>query len=55
ATWVVCWDSGTSLDGWSSEQQRKISTYYKRSAYVRKLPREKKKKKMPLVAWKSLL
>ncbi|CAH2217680.1 jg26045 [Pararge aegeria aegeria] len=33
-----------SLDGWSSEQQWEISPYNKRSAYVRKLPREKKKK-----------
>ncbi|CAH2237922.1 jg18725 [Pararge aegeria aegeria] len=44
ATWALCWDSGTSLDGWSSEQQWEISTYNKRSANVRKLPREKKKK-----------
>ncbi|CAH2240668.1 jg8052 [Pararge aegeria aegeria] len=37
--------SGMSLDGWSSEQQREISTYNKRSGYVGKLSKEKKKKK----------
>ncbi|CAH2249828.1 jg6094 [Pararge aegeria aegeria] len=25
ATWAACWNSGTSLDGWSSEQQWEIS------------------------------
>ncbi|CAH2269168.1 jg1701 [Pararge aegeria aegeria] len=54
ATWAACWDSGTSLDGWSSEQHCEISRTTSEALTCGNCPEEEEEEENAFVnCWES--